>query len=65
MVSVRPFVIIAEIRGALQNINWDEEFKNIEAMTNAFCSTILTISNEYIPRKTMTFSDTDPPWMTP
>ena len=53
-----------EINKAISQFNWQGSFTNlpINEQVNLFNSTLMNIFSNFIPNKTVTFNDQDPPW---
>ena len=54
------------INQCIQQFNWDIAFlgKSIEEQVKIFNDTVLNIFSNFVPFKTVTFDDKDPPWIT-
>ena len=55
--------IVEAINSAIEYFNWEQAFdgKDIRAF---FGETLLNIFSNFIPNRTKTFTESDPPWMT-
>ena len=53
------------IQNSLRLINWQNLFlnKNVHQQAKIFTDTILNIFSNFVPNKTITINDSDPPWM--
>ena len=56
-----------KIKSAIANVDWPSMFSglDVDKMTHLFTSECVSISSEFIPNKTITCDNRDPPWMTP
>ena len=54
------------IRESISQINWNEALKNLDVnnQDNYFTNCILNIFTNFVPSKTITCKDKEPPWMT-
>ena len=57
---------IESIRSSLNNIDWDRLFTNtnVNKQVEIFNNCLTNVINNYIPNKTITIDDKDPPWLT-
>ena len=57
---------VEAINSAIESFNWEKAFdgKDIHAQVALFNETLLNIFSNFIPSRTKTFTDSDPPWMT-
>ena len=56
---------VEAINSAIESFNWGKAFnvKDIHAQVTLFHETLLSIFSNFIPSRTKTFTDSDPPWM--
>ena len=56
-----------KIKSAIANVDWPSMFSglDVDKMTHLFTSKCVSIFSEFIPNKTITCDNRDPPWMTP
>ena len=56
-----------KIKSAIANVDWPSMFSglDVDKMTHLFTSKCVSIFLEFIPNKTVTCDNRDPPWMTP
>ena len=57
---------VEAINSAIESFNWEKAFdgKDIHAQVALFNETLLNIFSNFIPNRTKTFAQSDPPWMT-
>ena len=57
---------VEAINAAIGSFNWEKAFdgKDIHAQVALFNETLLNNFRNFIPSRTKTFTDSDPPWMT-
>ena len=63
---VYPNANVEAINSAIESFNWEKAFdgKDIHAQVASSNETPLNIFSNFIPNRTKTFTDGDPPWMT-
>ena len=57
---------VKAINSAIESFNWEKAFngKDIHTQVVLFNETLLNIFSNFVPNRTKTFTDSDPPWMT-